>query len=222
MTRLMRLLGLMASIGTLSLATDGAASTPRQDFIDRAKSVAQAFAGDRVGATLAADLKASHGVIVAPELVRAALGLGGHSGTGVLIRHDPETGTWSAPSFYDIGGAGLGPQLGFEKEDVILVITSADALNEMVAGDVDLGLDARVTMGSRNAGEQLLATQGEGADIHVYSRGQGAFVGAEVSATVLSAKDDWNATLGSQPIEASEILGPLAFGEGPGATSRFQ
>ena len=60
------------------------------------------------------------GIYIVPTYGRAALGIGGQGGAGVLlIRQGPD---WSDPAFYNIGGISIGAQVGAEGGAVAFVL----------------------------------------------------------------------------------------------------
>src|SRR4030065_1390276 len=64
-------------------------------------------------------LKDAHGIAIIPGVVKAAYGIGGEYGRGVLLLRG--RGEWSNPSFITLAGGSLGWQIGIQKSDLVLM-----------------------------------------------------------------------------------------------------
>ena len=73
-------------------------------------------------------LQQAKGVFIVPSYGRAAAGVGGSGGSGVLLaRH--EDGSWSDPAFYQMGEIDIGIQAGGEAGPLALILTNDKALD---------------------------------------------------------------------------------------------
>lgn len=180
-----------------------------QHLVDRARLAVSSFASDSTYAALPDYLKSAAGVVIIPELVRGGIGIGGEGGAGVVLRHDKQTNGWSEPAFVTFGGVSLGPQLGVETAEVIAVIMSEETLNRVVAGEIGLGADAKAVAGRQAARAEAAGTVTRG-DIHVFTRSQGAFLGAAVKGGFLDSDDRRNQAYYARTVSPGYIFGSEA------------
>ncbi|MDD2517907.1 MAG: lipid-binding SYLF domain-containing protein, partial [Synergistales bacterium] len=104
----------VSSLVTLSLllllAAPVLAATANERITSSVHVVRYMSKEDDVGAM--ADLvKSAKGVVIIPNYVKAALGIGGAHGEGLVLRRDPATNTWFGPSFLSVTGASIGFQI---------------------------------------------------------------------------------------------------------------
>lgn len=162
-----------------------------QHLVDRSKLAVTSFASDEKYAALHEYLRSAAGVIIVPELVRGGIGLGGEGGSGVVLSHDPKTNKWSEPAFVTFGSVSIGPQLGVETAEIIAVIMSEETLNRVISGEVGLGADAKAIAGRKAARAEAVGTVSR-SDIHMFTRSQGAFLGAAVKGGYVDVDDRRN------------------------------
>ena len=127
-------------------------------------------------------------VAVFPNMVKGGFIVGGEGSDGVIVRRTADGG-WSAPAFYDFGGANVGLQLGVKKSDYVLLFMRQNALDDLLDDKMDFGADASYAAGTLN--------DGAGADtgdkgILVYSRANGLFGGATVGGGKVTADNSRN------------------------------
>jgi lipid-binding SYLF domain-containing protein len=91
-------------------------------------------------------LQQAKGVFIVPTYGRAALGVGGSGGAGVLlVKRDG--GAWSDPAFYNIGGINVGLQAGAEAGPIALVLNNDKAVDSfMQKNNFSLSADAGLTV----------------------------------------------------------------------------
>lgn len=131
---------------TVALAMPAIAPGARaQDGVDtssaaaRQESTASRHVTDAVGVArkLEADkrmhavLRTAKGVFIVPSYGRAALGVGGAGGPGVLLVHRSD-GSWSNPVFYTVGGLSIGLQAGVQGGQLALVLNNDKAVDEFL------------------------------------------------------------------------------------------
>lgn len=135
-------------------------------------------------------LERAHAIAVIPDVVKAAFIIGGRGGDGIVSRRTA-TG-WSAPVFYDMGGASYGAQVGVKKTDYIMLFMNEGALRDLLDEKVEFGGDVSFAAGpvGRTAGVGTNPTLDAG--ILTWSRSEGAFLGASVKGAVLTADNDVN------------------------------
>ncbi|HJV72741.1 MAG TPA: lipid-binding SYLF domain-containing protein [Noviherbaspirillum sp.] len=91
-------------------------------------------------------LQQAKGVFIVPSYGRAALGIGGSGGAGVLLAKRDD-GTWSDPAFYNLGAISIGMQAGAEGGPIAMVLNNDKAVNHfMQKNNFSLSADAGLTV----------------------------------------------------------------------------
>jgi len=124
------------------------------DSATRRQQAAVKHVSDAVGvvhtmnddAGMTALLGRARGVFIVPTYGRAALGVGGAGGAGVLmVRH--ADGAWGNPVFFDIGGLSIGLQAGVEGGPIALVLLNQKAVDSFRnRNNFSLSADAGLTV----------------------------------------------------------------------------
>jgi Uncharacterized conserved protein len=127
--------------------------------------------------TMADLVKGAKGVVIIPSYVKAAIGLGGAYGEGVVIRHDPATGRWYGPSFMNIAGASYGLQIGVQSTALLLVVTNQRGMERFYGDKVKLGADIDIAAGPVGRSAGAATDVNLKASIYSYSMSKGLFAG---------------------------------------------
>lgn len=139
-------------------------------------------------------LERAEAIGVFPNVLKAAFIFGGRGGDGLVIRRTA-SGNWSAPVFYNMGGASFGPQIGAKSTDYIMLFMNEGALRELLDDKLEFEGDLSFATGpvgrTLGAGTNLTLD----AAILTYSRSKGAFVGASIKGAVLNADNNVNEAL---------------------------
>jgi lipid-binding SYLF domain-containing protein len=143
----------------------------------QAASVLRRMNEDRGLSQLLAQAK---GVFVIPNYTRAALGVGGRGGAGVLlVRSD---GTWSDPTFFNYGGISVGLQAGAENGAVAFVLNNRKAVNSFTRQNNNWSLNSSAGLTIVNWSGKAQGSVGKG-DVTVWSNTAGLFGDLAVSVT---------------------------------------
>lgn len=122
-------------------------------------------------------------VAVFPQVIKAAFGIGGRGGRGVVVCRNANG--WSAPAFLNVGGASFGFQIGAESTDYVMLFMTREGARSLMQTNVKLGGNISVAAGpiGREAGA---ATDLKlNAQILSYSRSKGLFAGAALEGAVI-------------------------------------
>src|ERR1044071_5287637 len=84
-------------------------------------------------------------VVIMPNLKKAALGVGGEYGKGVMSCR--KGSGWSAPAFMQLAKGSWGLQIGATEQDLILLVMNKDGAEKMLKNKVALGADASAAAG---------------------------------------------------------------------------
>lgn len=190
-----------------------------EERVDRASTVITEImrAGDK---SIPRDLlEKAKAVVVFPGALKFGFIVGGQGGSGVAIRRLGSG--WSAPAFLNMGGGSIGPQIGGQKTDYILLIMNEKGLKGLLEDKFELGGEGSVAAGpvGRTAAASTNATLD--AEILTYSRSKGLFAGVSLKGVVITQDQDMNQAVYKK--SARQILGDsaIAWPDAPGSLQRF-
>ena len=123
-------------------------------------------------------------IVIIPGMKKAAVVVGADYGKGFAVCRT--AGNWGAPDPVGLSGGSLGPQLGIDSTDVILLVMNQKGLNRLLSDKFTIGADAAAAVGpvGRDAAADTDASLH--AEILSYSRSRGLFAGASLDGTVLT------------------------------------
>jgi lipid-binding SYLF domain-containing protein len=125
------------------------------------------------------------GIVIVPSMINAGIGIGGKRGKGVAIVK-LDDGTWSDPVFVTLTGGSIGPQLGVQAVDLVLVFRHKGALTKVKNGDVTIGGDISASAGPVGRSTSANTDYEFKAEVYSYSRSRGLFAGISLNGTSLS------------------------------------
>ena len=182
---------MMVAVAAAPAAQAAATPAEAQALANKAEAALQAFKSDaQFSGNVRAALNQGAAVLVVPDYIRAGIGIGGATGTGILL--GKEGTNWGHPRFFDINAANLGPQLGYTKGDLLLVFNKAglDALNK---GDFTLSADAGFQLGANQSHTEVQTTTAlEKMGVIAFMRGEGAYAGATIGGAKIKANEELN------------------------------
>lgn len=207
----------LAAVGLAALALAGCQQGPggEQTLVDRAALTIQEMMTQNVSQDPKIMLRRAKGVMICPRVFKAGFFFGGEGGSCVLLARSGN-GTWSYPTFYDIGSASFGFQFGVQDSQLMLLIMTNRGLNAVMDSQVRLGANVSVAVASIGAGVQGATTAAVGADILAFAAARGLFGGVSLEGGVMSARIDENQSYYGQPFAARQIVLQMQ-GANPGA-----
>lgn len=145
---------------------------------------------------MANTLKTSHAVALVPTMLKAGFLVGGEYGEGLILRR--ENGKWYGPSFYNIGGASFGFQLGMQSVSLLMAIINEKGVNAFLSSKTKLGGDVAVAAGPVGRRAEAATDAQAKASIYSYSMSKGLFAGVSLEGSVISKsvkrnKEYWGA-----------------------------
>ncbi len=143
-------------------------------------------------------------VAVFPSVIKAGFIVGGRGGRGVASCRT--VSGWSAPAFFNLGGASFGLQIGAQSTDFVMLFMTTDGMNSLLSNEFTLGADASVAAGpvGRQAGA---ATDLKlNAQILSYSRSKGLFAGLELKGVVIKPDTDDMRDVYGAGVTAKQVL----------------
>src|SRR6202451_3046816 len=186
-----------------------------QTLVDRAALTVQEMMTQTVSQDPRTMLQRPKGVMICPRVFKAGFFVGGEGGSCVLLARSGN-GTWSYPTFYDIGSGSFGFQFGVQDSQLMLMVLTDNGLNAVMDSQVRLGANASVAVASVGGGVQGATTAAVGADILAFAEARGLFGGVSLDGGVMSARIDENQAYYGQPLAARQVVLQMQ-GVNPGA-----
>lgn len=147
-------------------------------------------------------------VIVMPSVIKAAFGVGGSFGRGVMICRSGEhyKGKWGAPALYALEGASIGFQIGGQATDFVLLVMNPKGARSLLSSKVKLGADASAAAGPKGRTAEGATDIVMSAEILSYSRNKGLFAGISLEGSTLRSDGSANEKLYGKKLTAKEII----------------
>lgn len=148
----------------------------------------------------------SEGIVIIPHMINAGLGIGGKRGRGVAIVK-LDDGSWSDPVFITLTGGSVGPQIGVQSVDLILVFRHKGILTKVNDGDFTIGGDASAAAGPVGRSTSANTDYKMEAEIYSYSRSRGLFAGVSINGSSLTIDKDANRNYYGKGVSTQDIFG---------------
>ena len=147
-------------------------------------------------------------IAVLPSVKKAAFGIGGSYGRGVMICRSGlhYTGPWGPPALYALEGASIGFQLGVQGTDFVLLVMNPKGARSLLSSKVKLGADASAAAGPKGRTAEGATDIVMNAEILSYSRNKGLFAGVSLEGSTLRSDGSANEKLYGQKLAAKDII----------------
>jgi lipid-binding SYLF domain-containing protein len=147
-------------------------------------------------------------IIILPSVKKAAFGIGGSYGRGVMICRGgiSYTGPWGPPALYALEGASIGFQLGGQATDFVLLVMNPAGARSLLKSKVKLGADASAAAGPKGRTAEGATDIVMTAEILSYSRNKGLFAGVSLEGSTLRSDGSANEKLYGQKLSARDII----------------
>ena len=201
--RTARLHVLVAIVMIAALAAPAAfAQTEQRRLVTAATLTLSSFLTDPEMSWLKQNIGGARAVMIAPEVTKASIIVGGSVGRAVVVIRDPNSGRWTGPAFYTLATASIGLQAGVAVAEVVTLVMTEKGVRRLLSDSFRMGGDVAIAVGPIEAGAQSHFV----ADLVSFSRAQGVYVGANLDGTIVSTADDWNQTYYGQSVQVADIL----------------
>ncbi len=201
-----QLLALFLVALTLALGAPASAATKEERRVSDATDVLNQFIAIPEQAIPPQLLSRAYAVAVVPNVVKAAFGIGGRFGKGILVVRQ-EDGTWSNPSFVALTGGSFGFQAGAQSTDVILVFKTRKGVEGLANGTLTLGADAAIAAGPVGRSSSAATDAQLRAEVFSYSRSRGLFAGVSLEGSGVTIDRKANAAYyGSADMTSEKIF----------------
>jgi lipid-binding SYLF domain-containing protein len=147
-------------------------------------------------------------VVIYPSVKKAAFGVGGSYGRGLITCRTGRyfSGSWSAPAMFALEAGSFGFQIGAEATDFVLLVMNESGANSVMSSKVKLGADAAVAAGPVGRDAAAATDIVLKAEILSYSRSKGLFAGVSLEGSTLRSDDGANKALYGKELSAKEIV----------------
>jgi lipid-binding SYLF domain-containing protein len=199
------LIAALLSFSAIPAKAEDPASAEAQELVNKARLSFESLLRDPNMTWFRDHLKDAKGILIVPQLLKAAFFVGGSGGSGVLLARDEKTGKWSEPAFYTLGSGSFGLQFGAEASEVVLLIMTQRGVEALLTSTLKLGGDVSVAIGPVGGGVQG-ATANLSADILSFARSKGLFAGISLEGAVVATRDDWNNAYYGKAVRPLDIL----------------
>jgi len=193
---------ILSACNTVQTSSDPAADS--QSIVNASEEVVRRFTSSTQADAISGLLSRAKGVIVYPNIVKAAFFVGGEGGTGVLLGRRDD-GSWSNPAFFTFGAASYGLQIGAEQSNIMLIITNQETLERATSGGLELGANASVAVGDEGLKGAISTDQLQ--DIYYFAEVErGLFAGVNLKGATAVSRDSLNAAYYGAGATAREIV----------------
>lgn len=152
-------------------------------------------------------LSSARCIAIIPGQKKAAFGIGGTYGKGLVTCRNPRTASgWSAPLFITVGGGSVGFQIGGESSDVVMVFQNRRGVESLLSNKFKVGADANAAAGPVGRHVEAATDVALNAQILTYSRSKGAFAGVSLNGAVVQPDDTGNAAMYGSSANKQQIL----------------
>ena len=212
---------------TFGLMTANAQNSKDKEIKNAAKTASKATAAldelmkipaNSIPESLLKDAKA---IAVFPNVIKAAFGLGGSGGKGLISRRTKSG--WSAPAVFKLASGSAGFQIGASSTDFVMLFMTDGSLKNLLEDKFEIGGEASAAAGPVGRTAKASTDAQLKAAILSYSRSKGIFAGISLTGAVISPDNDANQALYS--FNAKELLtgeNKVSLDSIPPATKMFQ
>jgi lipid-binding SYLF domain-containing protein len=198
----------MMAVTTLGFGVIPARADDAQDarqLVEKAKLTVEEFQNEPNMDGFRSLAKKARGMLILPQMLRAAFIVGASGGSGVLVARGEPATVWHGPAFYTLGGGSFGFQAGADAAEVIILAMTERGVTKLLSPQVKLGADISVTAGPVGVGAAA-ASAGLSADLISYSIAKGLYGGFSVDGSVAGVRSSLNQAYYGTPASPADIL----------------
>jgi lipid-binding SYLF domain-containing protein len=183
------LVGMLVCVGLPPASADDTENA--KDLVTKSQYTIENFAKDSAMGGFRDLITRARGVLIIPQMIKGAFIFGASGGSGVLMVRDTQSGEWSQPAFYTIGGISFGLQAGGQASELVLLFMGETGVTSILDRSLKFGADASVAAGPVGAGASGQVA-GLSADVVSFALNTGLFAGVSLDGAVVEARDLYN------------------------------
>jgi SH3 domain-containing YSC84-like protein 1 len=176
-----------------------------RQLVEKATLTVEQFQSDSKMGAFRDLAKSARGMLILPQMVRAAFIVGAAGGSGVLVARDGTAGPWHGPAFHTLGGASFGFQAGADAAEVIILAMTERGVTKLLSPQVKLGADLSVAAGPVGVGATA-GTAGLSVDLLSFSVAKGLYGGFSVDGSVVGVRTALNEAYYGKPVSPTDIV----------------
>jgi lipid-binding SYLF domain-containing protein len=123
-------------------------------------------------------------VAVMPATMSGGFIVGAEHGKGFALCRSGQG--WSAPAPVAVSGGSIGLQAGLEASDLVLLFMTNDAMDRLVRGKFQLGVDASASAGPLGGAREAATDGAFKTSVLTYARSRGLFAGIDLGGAVIA------------------------------------
>ncbi|ROR01863.1 lipid-binding SYLF domain-containing protein [Desulfosoma caldarium] len=201
------IVAMMAAVWlNVSVVSESLAMSAPEALVERARVTLDRMTSDPNFSWLKNYLKYARGVLIIPQFLKGGFIIGGSGGSGVFLARDPQSGRWSEPVFYTLGGGSVGLQIGASAAEVILMVRTERGVKAFYSSTFKLGGDAAVAVGPVGMSMEGSTPHNLSADILSFSRAKGLYAGLSLEGAVIKVRNDWNQLYYGKAVGPADII----------------
>jgi len=176
-----------------------------RQLVDKARMTLENFASNPQMGAFRNLAKKARGVLIAPQILKGAFIIGGAGGNAVLLTRQQTDGSWGGPSFYTIGEASFGLQIGGEASEVVLLAMTDRGATAFLGNSFKLGGNVSVAAGPVGGGASA-ASANLSADILSFSISKGLYGGISLDGAVIAIREGLDSGYYGKEVTPTDIL----------------
>jgi lipid-binding SYLF domain-containing protein len=180
-------------------------------LVEQARSSLAKFLSFKEWEALRNILGGAKAIYIAPDVTQVGLLVGGSSGEGVLLRrYGPQ---WSDPVFMKISSQSVGLQVGAAESNMVMVIMTDVAVDDLLSGVSKVGGQGGFALGSWGAGANASGGASGGFQVLTFTTNSGAFGGSGFGSTEMASIAAYNDAV----YGAGATMAKITAGSGKGS-----
>ncbi len=180
----------------------GCATVTSDENIDDKVSSLSAVLQNVINAKIPPALLEKSQAIAVADVKKGGLVVALEAGKGLMSVREGQQ--WSNPIFIELASASFGFQAGLETKRIVLVFTSREAADDLLAGNLKLGVGLNLSVGPLAA--EVSTNTIFDKDVYSYSDGLGLFAGVSLEGASLAPDNYTNEQLYGKVVSADDIL----------------
>ncbi len=195
---------LLSAVIMLAFAGAAFAATSPESIIEDSLSMLRELAEEDDISTMAETIRGSYAVALVPSMVKAGFLVGGTYGEGLILKR--KDGKWYGPSFYNLGGASFGLQIGAQSVSLLMAVINERGANAFLSSRTKLGGDVSIAAGPTGRRAEAATDAQIKASIYSYSISKGLFAGLSLDGSVISISVKRNKEYWGEGVSAAQAL----------------